>query len=137
MNSARDEVDVIECAELTTWAVPTDGSHVRMEFKDAKGKSQKIIASIEVVSSLLMTFPRMLQTALDARSSDSSLRVVQRLGDWRIEEAEGNSDLILRLETRDGFEVAFASNGRDADALSDALRSALQISANRTRWRPN
>ena len=67
---------------------------------------------------------RMLQTALDARFADGSLRFVQRLGRWALEQAESDAGLILKLGTRDGFEVAFALNGQDADSLGAALLAA-------------
>jgi len=71
-----------------------------------------------------MTLPRMLQTALDARFPDSSLRCVQQLSTWQIEQAEGEPWLILKLGTRDGFEVAFSLKGKDADSLGTALIAA-------------
>ena len=90
----------------------------------------------DVVASLLMTLPRMMQAALDARFPEGSLRFVQRPGTWQIEEAAGNADLILKLGTPDGFEVAFALNEPDADSLGAALLKAPDTGQTRKR-RPN
>jgi hypothetical protein len=66
----------------------------------------------------------MLQSALDQRFPDGSLRVVQPLGDWRLEQAENGHGLILKLNTPDGFEVAFLMNQALAGSLGDALVKA-------------
>ena len=70
-----------------------------------------------------MTLPRMMQSALDERFPDGTLRVVHPLGEWRLEQAEGDNGLILKLGTRDGFEVAFAVPDEDAGSLGTALLS--------------
>ncbi len=68
-----------------------------------------------------MTLPRMLQSALDERFPDGSMRVVQQLGKWKLEQRETGDSLILKLGTTDGFEVAFALNPQHADQLGGAL----------------
>lgn len=68
-----------------------------------------------------MTLPRMLQSALNERFPDGSLRIVQRLGKWQLEQQEIVGGLILKLETKDGFEVAFALNKGHAGSLGTAL----------------
>lgn len=68
-----------------------------------------------------MTLPRMLQSALDQRCPDASLRVVQRLGKWQLEQQVSDDGLILKLGTTDGFEVAFALNDEHAGSLGAAL----------------
>jgi hypothetical protein len=100
------------------------------------GRPRRIVLPFDVVASLLMTLPRMMQAALDARFPDGSLRFVQRPGTWQIEEAAGNADLILKLGTPDGFEVAFALNEPDADSLGAALLKAPDTGQTRKR-RPN
>jgi hypothetical protein len=117
----------IEGEQLTAWAVLAGGTHVRMDFTSTDGTPHRIVLPFDLLSSLLMTLPRMLQTALNARFSDGSLRFVQCLGSWQIEQAEGDAGLILRLGTRDGFEVAFALNRNDADALGTALLLTPEI----------
>jgi hypothetical protein len=124
MDLAPNDTCPIEGQELTSWAVLAGGTHVRMEFIGTDSTPHRIVLPFDVLSGLLMTLPRMLQTALDARFSDRTLRFVQQLGKWHIEQAEANTGLIPRLGTRDGFEVAFVLNDRDADALGTALVAA-------------
>jgi hypothetical protein len=126
--------DPIEGEQLTAWTVSPGGTHVRMDFTGTDGTPHRIVLPFDVLSSLLMTLPRMLQTALNARFSDGTLRFVQCLGSWRIEQAEADAGLILRLGTRDGFDVAFALNGSDAGSLGAALLAAPEIQTSR---RPN
>src|SRR5262249_41375444 len=124
MDSAPADARWIEGKGLTTWAVLTDGTHVRMDIAGINGEAHRLVLPFDVLSSLLMTLPRMLQTALDARFPDGSLRFVQQLGTWRIEKAAASAGLILRLATPDGFDVAFALNTCDADSLGTALSAA-------------
>ena len=124
MDIAPNDMDLIEGAQLTGWSLP------------AAGTMNRIVLPFEMLGSLLMTLPRMLQAALNARFPDGSLRFVQRLGTWRIEHAEANSGLILRLSTQDGFEVAFVLGDHDADAFGTALRAAPNLESSDVR-RPN
>lgn len=135
MDAATAHVRSIEGEELTTWAVLTGGTHVRMDFIGAGGDAHSLVLPFDVLSSLLMTLPRMLQTALNARFPDGSLRFVHQLGTWRIEQA-ANAGLILRLATPDGFEVAFALTHPEADQLGAALSAAPDQCRLETR-RPN
>lgn len=109
---------------LAGWCVLPGGMQVRLDLEAGDGEIRAIVLPFDALTSLLLTLPRMLQTALDERFADGSLRIVQNLGNWRLERAEGEGGLILRLGTRDGFEVAFALNLRDADALGAALIDA-------------
>jgi hypothetical protein len=70
---------------------------------------------------MMMTLPRMLQSALNERFPDGSLRVVQQLDEWKLEQQEIHDRLILQLGTPDGFEVAFALNPQYADQLGAPL----------------
>ena len=114
----------LEGRELTAWAVLAGGTHIRLDFSGGNGATHSIVLPFEALGGLLMTLPRMLQTALDARFADGSLRFVQRLGAWQLEKAERNAGLILKLATPDGFEVAFALDASDADTLGTALLTA-------------
>jgi hypothetical protein len=116
----------IEGQRLTAWAVLPGGTQIRLDFTAADGRTHRIVLPFDTLSGLLMTLPRMLQSALDARFSDGSLRVVQRLGAWRLEQLEGDSGLLLKLGTPDGFEVAFVLN----DTLAGSLGSALLATPN-------
>lgn len=113
--------DAIEGQKLTTWAVIPGGEQVCLGFAAIDGETHRIVLPFEALTGLLMTLPRMLQSALNERFPDGSLRIVHPLGDWRLEQAVGDNDLILKLVTQDGFEVAFAVPGGDAESLSTAL----------------
>ena len=126
----------IEGEQLTSWAVLAGGTHVRMDFIATDGTQHQIVLPFDTLTGLLMTLPRILQSALDARFSDGSLRFVQQLGAWQIEQADFDAGLILKLCTRDGFEVAFALGDHDADSLGTALLAAPGINQTKMR-RPN
>jgi len=115
---------LIQGKELTAWAVLARGTRIRLDFTDRDGTTHAIVLPFDALSGLLMTLPRMLQTALDACFPDGSLRFVQQLGTWQIEQAQGGPWLILKLGTCDGFEVAFSLKDEDAGSLGAALLAA-------------
>jgi hypothetical protein len=121
MNAAADPAQYIEGQTLTTWAVLPGGEQVCLGFGTTGGGTHRIVLPFEALTGLLMTLPRMLQSALDERFPDGTLRVVHPLGLWRLEQAEGDNGLILKLATKDGFEVAFAVPDEDAGSLGSAL----------------
>jgi hypothetical protein len=121
IDRAADDDPPIEGRQLTTWAVMPGGADVRPDLSTADGKTRSVVLPFDALSSLLMTLPRMLQAALDARRSDESLCVAQLLGKWRLEQAKGDTGLILKLSTTDGFDVAFALNNAVAGSLGTAL----------------
>lgn len=104
---------------LTTWSVSQDGSRVRLGFADDDGHSCRIDLPMEAMSALLLTLPRILQCALDARG-DGSDRIVHPLGGWRLERAAEHGRLILTLKTPDGFSVAFALAPDELAAMAEA-----------------
>jgi hypothetical protein len=111
----------IEGEKLTCWGVLPGGTQISLDFIAIDGGTHRIVLPVDALSGLMMTLPRMLQTALDERFPDGSLRVVQRLGKWQLEQQEADDGLILKLGTMDGFEVAFALNGDHAGSLGAAL----------------
>ena len=120
MGDDETEVSPIEGKDLVGWGLMPGGSDIRLELSTAEGTTHSVVLPFTALSSLLMTLPRMLQASLDAHCSDGSLRVVQPLHKWRIERSEAGG-LILKLATGDGFEVAFALNGKTAGTLGVAL----------------
>jgi hypothetical protein len=123
--------------KLTTWAVLPGGEQVCLGFAAPTGETHRIILPFEALTGLLMTLPRILQTALDERFHDSTLRVVHPLGAWQLELAEGGNGLILKLGTRDGFEVAFAVPDEDACSLGAALLTPADEANSIQTRRPN
>jgi hypothetical protein len=110
--------------QLTGWGVLGGGTHIGLAFGSPDGTTHQIALPFDALSGLLMTLPRMLQSALDARFPDGSLRVVQPLTRWNLERNAGGSGLILNLGTKDGFEVAFTVTAQDADSLGATLLTA-------------
>jgi hypothetical protein len=121
MDSVGENMRAIQGCRLTAWSVLPGGTRIQLDFVDRDGTPHQIVLPFDALTGLLMTLPRMLQTALDTRVADGSLRFVQPLGRWRLERAKHEPALILQLGTRDGFEVAFALDGEDADSLGAAL----------------
>lgn len=106
---------------LTTWSVSPDGSRVGLGFADASGQPCRLDLPTEAVNALLLTLPRILQHALDARG-DPAARIVQPLGAWRLEQATDPGRLILTLTTPDGFGVAFSLAPNELVALGQAAQ---------------
>jgi hypothetical protein len=107
--------------KLTTWSVLPGGIHVSLDFVASDGGTYRIVLPVDSLSGLMMTLPRMLQSALDSRFPDGSLRIVQPLSKWKLERREIDGGLILKLETKDGFEVAFTLGADHAGSLGAAL----------------
>jgi hypothetical protein len=137
MNGRRNTALSIERQELTDWSVASGGKDIRLGLSNAVGKPSDILLSFDTLSSLLMTLPRMLKAALDARGSDGSLRVAQHLGSWRIERACDDASLVLQLATPNGFEVAFALTGKDAGQLGLALVTLSRMATTFSAGRPH
>ncbi len=137
MNVAIDLAQYIEAQKLTTWAVLPGGERVCLGFAAIGGETHRIVLPFEALTGLLMTVPRMLQSALNERFPDGTLRVVHPLGGWRLEQSEGDNGIILKLGTHDGFEVAFAIPGQDADALGTALLTTAEQTTPTSMRRPN
>jgi hypothetical protein len=111
----------IEGEKLTSWGVLPGGTQISLDFTATDGGTHRIVLPVDALSGLMMTLPRMLQSALDERFPGGSLRIVQRLGKWQLEQQEVDDGLILKLGTKDGFEVAFALNDEHAGSLGAAL----------------
>ena len=75
----------IKGEKLTAWNVVPGGTEVSLDFVAIDGGKHRIVLPVDTLSGLLMTLPRMLQSALDERFPDGSFRVVQGLGNWQLE----------------------------------------------------
>lgn len=78
------------------------------------------------LSQLLMTLPAMIGIALRRSYGDDSHRLAYPIKSYRLEVGEPNSSevgqLILSLETKDGFSLSFAAS---AQLLTDLGRSLI------------
>ena len=113
---------LIRGERLTTWAATPGGERVELGVENDAGRPWTISLPIALLSALMMTIPRMLRHALQARFGDGSMRLIHELGNWRVERAVDADASILSLTTTDGFEVTFAVATAEADRLGETLR---------------
>jgi len=122
-------MDDISCTSLSTCQIAADGSAIRLVFEAANGQPTSLTLPIRCIQQLLMTLPHAASKAIRAKHRDETLRLVFPLGDWKLEQAAGASEVILTLNTTDGFEVSF-SIGHDTIAeMSRTARSSADVSA--------
>jgi hypothetical protein len=105
----------INAAALTTFEVALDGSSVKLNVLDEAGLPASLILPAACVNQLLMTIPRMVETALRNAHGDDSLRFVHPLESFALElagpeAAGGESRLILTIETSGGFKASFGAS---------------------------
>jgi hypothetical protein len=137
MDVASTDAQPILAQQLTSWNVLPGGTEICLDLTLTDGKTHAVVLPFDALSGLMMTLPRILQSALNERFGDGSMRVVQPLGIWNIELHEPDGSLIVKLGTTDGFEVAFALNAERADALGNALLDARQSIIPPLERRPN
>jgi hypothetical protein len=123
----------LNAASLITCQIAADGNSVRLVFEAADGQTASLILPIHCIQQLLMTLPHAASKAIRARHGDDTLRLVFPLGDWKLEQAAGASELILTLNTPDGFEVAFSM---DHTAIAQMSRTATSNAATPNHDRP-
>lgn len=87
--------------------VSSDGQTISLSMSGSGGDSLCLQLTPDQVGSLAMTLPRLLSAALKAKYADPSLRFVFPLGQCDLEETPGRSEVILSLQSTDGFEVCF------------------------------
>jgi len=120
--------DVIEVSKLTGFELSADGQSLRINLDRPDGERAAVVLPAECLSSLLMTFPGLIEQALRRRYGDPSLRMVYPAQSWELRQAADGSALILSLATPDQFEVSFAfsfpTGRRIAAALDEAEEPA-------------
>jgi hypothetical protein len=89
----------IEGTELTSWGVLPGGTQICLDFTAIDGGMHCIVLPVDALSGLMMTLPRMLQSALDERLPGGSLRIVQPLAKWQLEQQEIEDGLRPRNST--------------------------------------
>jgi hypothetical protein len=89
---------------LKRFQTDEDGSSTNLIVTDLVGREINLAFPIEVISQLIMTLPKIVNSVVQRR--DPGLRVTYPLDDYDFEKgADGTR--ILTLTTRDGFEVSF------------------------------
>jgi hypothetical protein len=117
---------------LITCQIAPDGSSIRLVFEATDGRQASLTLPILCIQQLLMTLPHAATKAIRARHRDDTVRLVFPLGDWKLEQAAGAGELILTLNTPDGFEVAF-SLGHDTIAQMSRTAGSAAAPSNRSR----
>jgi hypothetical protein len=106
---------------LTNSQIDSTGDSFRLNFEAIDGRPASVTLPVECLNSLLMTLPHLLEQALKTKYRDDSLKLVYPTGGWTLEAAVGSNQLILTLNTPDGFKVSFALSPEDVDGLASSL----------------
>lgn len=102
----------IRADALTTYDVSPDGTRVRFHVRNADGGTAALELPAECLNQLLMTLPRIIQTAMRRNEGGDSLRLVYPMDDFRLElgevDPQGARQYILTLRTGGTFGISFA-----------------------------
>jgi hypothetical protein len=98
----------IDIKGLARFETGEDGASISLVAEDVSGSSVVLTFPIDVLSSLVMTLPRILTAAIQRHRNDPSARLVYPLAESRTELSTDLSTRILTLKTPDGFSVSFA-----------------------------
>ena len=115
----------INVAELTTCSVREEGETLALSFLDQSGKEMSLRLPFRQVEALSMTLPLLLSRALVAQTGDRNARFVFSLGDWLLEEPKDSHNIIMTLQTVDGFRVSFTLTLRCARSSAPRLSMPL------------
>ena len=114
----------IDVKELTTCSVSKRGETVSLKGLDQSGQEVSIRFPFRHAQAISMTLPHLLSRALVAQTGDKKARFVFRLGDWKLEDSKDNQNVIMTLQTADGFKVSFALTVEACAALGPAIERA-------------
>jgi hypothetical protein len=115
----------IDASTLTTFEVDEVGARLRICAEDAYGRPVSMSLPSESLRQMMMTLPRLAQTALRRRYCDDSMRVVYPRPRVRIELGSGPDELfIVTLGTQDGYEVSFGLQRSELASMERMLRAA-------------
>ena len=98
----------VDVRKLTRFETADDGSSIEMLVEDIAGRSASLSFPIECLTSLIMTLPGMVTSAVQRRQKDPTLRVVFPLQQFEVELSPNLDTRILTLMTPDGFAVSFS-----------------------------
>ena len=111
----------IETQSLTSCEIAPDGAAISLGFVDSKGRPQTIRLSLNQVGALAMTLPGLIDKALQARYGDQSLRYAYPLESWMVEQSTDPTQIMVTLQTVDGFSVCFSVAREQQSELGEAL----------------
>ena len=126
----------LEAAALTTFDVSSDGEAVRFNVRDSAGEESTLVLPTACVNQLLMTLPRIIESALRKTRHDDSLRLAHPMERFSIELGErngaGEARYILTLHTGREFHVSFAASRDLLSSLAFCIaEDVLEQSADR------
>jgi hypothetical protein len=115
----------IDASALTTFEVDEEGARLRICAEDAHGRPVSMSLPSESLRQMMMTLPRLAQTALRHRYRDDRMRVVYPQPRVRIELGSGPDEMfIVTLSTQDGYEVSFGLKRSELASMERMLRAA-------------
>ena len=112
----------IAAARFACWEVSPDGAEIRMTVEDEAGARTGVVLPADALNGLVMTLPSVIERSLQRQHRDPSLKLVYPLAGWSIEQAAGSTQLIVTLETSDGFKVSFVATPEDIDGMGTTAR---------------
>ena len=89
----------IDVRKLTRFETAEDGSSIEMLVEDTAGRPSSLRFPIDSLTSLIMTLPAMVTSALQQRQKDPTLRVVFPLQQFDLELSSNLATRILTLKT--------------------------------------
>jgi hypothetical protein len=98
----------IDVRKLTRFEAAEDGLSIVMHVEDTAGRPASLCFPIDCLTSLIMTLPAMVTSALQQRQKDPTVRVVFPLQQFDLELSANLETRILTLKTPDGFAVSFS-----------------------------
>ena len=120
----------VDIKSISRFETARDGESISLLAEDVSGRAVRLTFTTQVLSSLVMTLPQMVTSAVQRRRNDPSARLVYPLAESKIELSTDLSTRILTLITPDGFTVSFAVND---DQLSKIGRSRARLTKLRGR----
>lgn len=115
---------------LTTFDVDDEGMFVTLHVRDETGQPASLVLPAHCLNQLLMSMPKMIQTAIQNRYDDAALRLVYPLRHFTFEagtqDAAGVQQFILSLSTDEGFSVSFSAPESKLASLVTAVVDDVQ-----------
>lgn len=120
MSQATEERGIVS-SRLTTCEIGRDGAAIRLYFVDHANAPAFVELPVDQAQSVMMTLPRLLNTALQVRTGGTTSRYVFPVDQWTLELANSPESLLLKLRTPDGFEACFGLTPELCRKLGAAL----------------
>ena len=111
----------LQITNLTTCDIADVGNSIQLHMQDVAGEPVTLRLPCELASSLILTLPRLMNHCLQLLSGGAA-RLAFPMHSWNLEAATLTGELILTLQTPDGFSAAFVVSKDDAKGLGESLR---------------